>query len=58
MSGQPRYPNTGEDIGAEHEPRTGRQWRSRILLILIVVVVLLVMLILHLTGTLGPGTNG
>jgi hypothetical protein len=58
MSGQPHYPDTNEDTGAEREPLPGRLRRGRIVLILIVVAVLLVMLVLHLTGTVGPGTNG
>jgi hypothetical protein len=58
MSGQPHYPDAGEDNGAERKPLPGRQRWGRVAVILIVVAVLLVMLVLHLTGAVGPGSNG
>ena len=58
MSGQPHYPDTGDDTEAEREPLPGRRWRGRIAVIAIVVAVLLVVLVLHLTGAVGAGTNG
>lgn len=60
MAGQPRYPGTGEDADSDagREPLTARQRRARVLVIVIVAALFLAFLILHLTGTLGPGTNG
>ena len=60
MAGQQRYPGTGEDADpdTDREPLTASQRRSRVLVIVIVGALLLAFLILHLTGTLGPGTNG
>jgi hypothetical protein len=54
----PRY--TGADE-AGPEPRTGMTAgrRARVAVIAVVVIALLaVMLILHLTGAVGPGSNG
>jgi hypothetical protein len=58
MSGKPHYPDTGEDTGAEREPLPGRLRRGSVAVILFVVAVLLAILVLHLTGTVGPGSNG
>jgi hypothetical protein len=60
MTQQPRYQGNDEDAGAgaARKQLTPRQRWSRIALIAIVVGLLLAMVILHMTGTLGPGTNG
>jgi hypothetical protein len=59
MAGQPHHPDTGEaGAGAGREPLTPRQRWTRIAVILLVVVAALVIVVLHITGTLGPGSNG
>jgi hypothetical protein len=60
MDGQPHYPDTGDEAGtgADREPLTPRQRWTRIAVILLVVVAALVIVVLHITGTLGPGSNG
>jgi hypothetical protein len=58
MDGQPHYPDTGDEAGADREPLTPRQWRTRMAVILLVTVAALVIVVLHITGTLGPGSNG
>jgi len=57
---QPRYHGSDEDAGAgsAREPLTARQRRARVLLIVVAVAAVLTMVILHITGVLGPGTNG
>jgi hypothetical protein len=65
MTDPPSYPGTdgGTIGGTSAEPAAGpaatRPRRTVIMVWGIVIALLLVMmLILHLTGTLGPGTNG
>jgi hypothetical protein len=60
MTHQPRYQGSDEDTssGTDGKPLTTRQRWTRVAVIAIVAVLLLLMVILHLTGTLGPGTNG
>lgn len=60
MAGQPHYPDTGKDSGADagRKPPTARQRWTRIAVILLVATLLLLMIVLHLTGTVGPGTSG
>jgi hypothetical protein len=60
MDGQPHYPHTGSEAGtgAGREPLTPRQRWTRIAVILLVVVAALVIVVLHIIGTLGPGSNG
>lgn len=60
MTQQPRYQGHDEDTrtGDARKPLTARQRRTRVALIAIVIALLLAMVILHITGTLGPGTNG
>jgi hypothetical protein len=62
MDGQPHYPDTGDEAGtgasAGREPLTPRQRWTRMAVILLVVVAALVIIVLHITGTLGPGSNG
>jgi hypothetical protein len=61
MTDPPSYPGTDGDTGAEPAagPAATRPRRTVIVVWGIVIALLLVMmLILHLTGTLGPGTNG
>lgn len=54
---QPRY--HGDDENADTRvPLTARQRWTRVLVIAIVIAVFLAIVILHLTGTLGKGTNG
>jgi hypothetical protein len=58
MDGQPHYPHTGDETGAGREPLPPRQRWTRMAVILLVVVAALVIIVLHITGTLGPGSNG
>jgi hypothetical protein len=60
MAGQPHYPDTGEDTGAGagRERLTARQRWTRLAVILIVAALFLLMIVLHITGTVGPGSNG
>lgn len=63
MADPPSYPGTsdsGEDAGtgpADGQAPGRPRWKAAAVWV-IVIALLLVMLILHLTGTLGPGTNG
>lgn len=60
VTDQPRYHGSDEDAGAgsARAPLTGRRRWTRVLVIAIVIALFLAVLVLHLTGTLGPGTNG
>jgi hypothetical protein len=61
MTHQPRYHGSSDEdtgAGAAREPLTARQRWSRVAVIAIVAALLLALLVLHLTGTVGPGTNG
>ena len=63
MDGPPSYQDPGSTSQSSGPPSaTGqRAWRPRwktATIAVIVIALLAVMLILHLTGTLGPGTNG
>jgi hypothetical protein len=59
MTDPPSYPGTDGNAGAEPAgPAATRPRRTVIVVWGVVIALLLVMLILHLTGTLGPGTNG
>lgn len=60
VAGQPRYHGSdeGASVGSARAPLTARRRWTRVLVIAIVVALFLAMLVLHLTGTLGPGTNG
>lgn len=55
---QPRYRGSDDDADAPREPLSPRQRRTRVLVIAVVVALLLAFVVLHITGTLGPGTNG
>ncbi len=55
---RPRYHGGDEDADDAREPLTARQRRTRVLVIAVVIAALLAFVILHITGTLGPGTNG
>jgi len=59
MANPPPYPDTGDDTctGPDGEPATSRSRRAYVYWIIGIVLVLL-FLVLHLTGALGPGTNG
>jgi hypothetical protein len=63
MAGPPSYPDTSgysQDSAAPpgHGPYARRsRWKSAAIAV-IVISALALMLILHLTGTLGPGTHG
>ncbi len=57
MTDPPRYPDTGDDRGAEpgRGPTTATpRWISVVGIIFVILLVLLFVL-LHLTGTVGPG---
>jgi hypothetical protein len=58
MDGQPHSPDTGDEADAGREPLSTRQRWTRIAVIVFVVVAALVIVVLHITGTLGPGSNG
>ena len=59
MADPPSYPDTGKDAGKASRPAlTARQRTVRVLLIAVVVAVVTLIVILHVTGVLGPGTNG
>jgi hypothetical protein len=60
MNHQPRYQGSDEDTRADaaRKPLTAKQRWTRVAVIAIVAALLLLMLILHITGTVGPGTNG
>jgi hypothetical protein len=59
MADPPSYPGAGEDTGKASRPAlTARQRTVRVLLIAVVVAVIALIVILHVTGVLGPGTNG
>ena len=60
MDSQSHHPDTGDEAGtgASREPLTPRQRWTRMAVILLVVVAALVIIVLHITGTLGPGSNG
>ncbi len=55
---RPRYRASDDDGDAPREPLTPQQRRTRVLVIAVVIALLLAFVILHITGTLGPGTNG
>jgi hypothetical protein len=55
---RPRYRGSDDDGDAPREPLTPRQRRTRVLVIAVVIALLLAFVILHITGALGPGTNG
>jgi hypothetical protein len=55
---RPRYQGRDENAGDAREPLTPQQRRTRVLVIVAVIAVLLAFVILHITGILGPGTNG
>jgi hypothetical protein len=58
MDGQPHYPDTGDEASTRRKPLTTRQRWARIAVIVFVIVAALVIVVLHITGTLGPGSNG
>jgi hypothetical protein len=53
---RPRY--RGSDGDVTREPLSRQQRWTRVLVIAVVIALLLAFVILHVTGTLGPGTNG
>jgi len=55
---RPRYHGGEENADNAPEPLTPQQRRMRVLVIAVVIAVLLAFVILHITGILGPGTNG
>ncbi len=59
MANPPPYPDTGDDTSAEPDggPAAGKSRRAYVYWIIGIGLVLLV-LVLHLTGALGPGSNG
>ena len=61
MAGPPSYPDTGSTSPAPGPGRGQRagwpRWKMAAVAV-IVIALPAVMLILHLTGTLGPGTHG
>ena len=60
VTDQPRYHGSDENADADsaREPLTARQRWKRVLVIAVVIALFLALVILHVTGTLGPGTNG
>jgi hypothetical protein len=58
MADLPDYPDSDEDTSVGPDRRSSRStsWR-RYLLVLVVVALVMLFVILHLTGTVGPGTN-
>jgi hypothetical protein len=60
VTSQPRYHGSDENAagGSARGPLTARQRWTRMLVIAIVIALFLAMVILHVTGALGPGTNG
>jgi hypothetical protein len=66
MPDPPHYPGTGDDsragtgasAGPGNQPTAGRsRWRLVTVWVIGIALILLI-LVLHLTGTLGAGTNG
>jgi hypothetical protein len=58
MAGPPSHPDTGTTGRDSGPARTARPCWKALAIAVIVIAVLAVMVILHLTGTLGPGTHG
>jgi nitrate reductase NapE component len=60
MADPPSYPGTRDETAADpgSKPAASRPRRTLITFWIIVIALFLVILALHLTGTLGPGTNG
>ena len=59
MPDPPPYPGTGDDTAAAHDTGpAARRSRRGIVYWIIGVVLILLFLVLHLTGTLGPGSHG
>jgi hypothetical protein len=59
MADPPRYPETEEDAGPgpDDESTRGTPRWVFVLGIIIAIALVALMLLLHLTGTLGPGTH-
>jgi hypothetical protein len=59
MADPPSYPGTGEDTGEASQPAPTAGHRTvRVLVIAAVVAAVALIIILHITGVLGPDTNG
>jgi len=60
MANQPRHPDTGEDTGAEPDSGLAARGsrRNAVIGVVIVIALLLLMIVLHVTGVVGPSTNG
>ena len=56
MADQHRHPDTSDDTSAV--PGAARSRWKVVLVVVIVAAVLLLMIVLHVTGVVGPGTNG
>jgi hypothetical protein len=58
MVGPPSHPDSGIASQDSGPPATARpRWKTAVIAV-IVIALLVVMVILHLTGTLGPGSHG
>lgn len=59
MADPPPYPDTEEDAGEEAErgAATGKRGWLGILVIAIAIALVVLIVVLHLTGTLGPGSQ-
>jgi len=57
MADLQRYPDTDESSGAGPREPARRRLVRVALVLAVVVVVVLAMAVLHLTGTLGPGSH-
>jgi len=60
MADRPRYPDTGNDTGAAPEgaPAARKQRRMQLVFWIIAIALVLLVIVLHVTGTVGAGTNG
>jgi hypothetical protein len=60
MADHPRYPDTGNGTGAAPDGAPAARKRRRVQLAfwIIAIAVVLLVIVLHVTGTVGPGTNG
>jgi hypothetical protein len=57
MADLQRYPETDESSGTGPRREPDRRRWARVALVVAVIVVVVAMAVLHLTGTLGPGSQ-